>query len=244
MSIKKKISISNAITEVIDMTSPEYLDMKPTLIRWAIRADQKIGSAYAYKREIILRNVSDNIIELPDDVVYVKAILLGDQLDKDLDAFYNDFHSDVQKDEQVIYGTTTVLYWSVLSGGFRCEPLIWKVIDNSIVFDRTVNSEQATLMVLRYFRDENGLPMVNENHIEAIGMYLKYMIAEKERFKSFKKVKLTGMANNYVYEIKNEWRRSAANARATDGDTSSEHVRVLSEILNHPLTGDGLLRIG
>ena len=113
-----------------------------------------------------------------------------------------------------------------------------------IVFEREMNDQKITILTLGYELDKNGLPMINENHIEAIACYLKYKVASRERFNQFKSLKLTGFNYRFVEDLKKEWIAAKRNARATDADTDEAHTRMLSEILNNPLTGDGLLRIG
>lgn len=243
MSIKKKISIHNAIIELIDSTSPEYTSLLPTLMKWSIWADQKIASAYAYEEEIIVRDVIDRRAELPADCVYVKAIVVGDQSALDINAFYNNYYTYYQEATIPYFGESVIFNWSTTDVIYRPIPLHWKVLDNEIYFETSFEDQKITLLILRYKRDKNGFPLVNENHIEAISAYLKWRLADRERYNQFKTLKLSGASLRFVEDLKQEWARQCRNARATDNDDTTEHTRIMSDIIRHPFSGDGLLNI-
>ena len=145
--MKELVSIENAFIELFDITSPEYAKITPTLMRWALQADQKIGSPYSYKQEILLREVVDNQAELPSDVVYVKAIMVGDQQDKGIEAFYGTCSQYYTSDEIPYFGKSVVFNWYVDVQTYRPRSLFWKVYDNKIVFESQFNSEYITILV-------------------------------------------------------------------------------------------------
>ena len=59
MSMMKKISIKNAITRLQEETDPTVLKRMPSLIRWAIEADCKVGSYYDYTRKVETLEIVD-----------------------------------------------------------------------------------------------------------------------------------------------------------------------------------------
>ena len=241
MAINKKISIRNAITELIDSTSESYLNMLPTLVTWAKKADLDIGTPYQYERKFCTRSVVDYKAELPLSVVYVTAVIAGDHFDDGLSAF-NAEYTSVQKDTITANGQTVVYSWDNISNMYRCRPLLWEVVDNHIVFPSDFNDDKITVLYYGYFVDSEGLPMINENNIDAIATFLKLKIAKKEQFNKFRKLRLSHVDNNFINSLAKEWKIKKRAARADSDPIGEDWTRELSEILNHPFSGDGMLR--
>lgn len=78
MSIKRKVSIKNAVFNLIDDIGGQDHKLVPVLTRWATDADIKIKSAYAYKPQNFVLTASGCKLELPCCIVFLHAILAGD----------------------------------------------------------------------------------------------------------------------------------------------------------------------
>ena len=241
-NMKQLISIRQAITEVIDTTDEEHMNLFPKLINWAVKAEKKIGSPYSFEEDILVLKVTNYKAKLTIATNKVIAIVDGDQSAFGKEAFYNQWRNYTET-TLPYFGEDVIFKWNVSGNSWRPCPLKWKVLDNYIVFETDPLIATITVLIDRFKIDEEGLPMINENHVEAIGRYLKWQLAELERYNRFRKLRLTHVDNNYLKDLKSEWIDARNAARGDDIDTSEDQIRVASEMLNHPLSGDGILGV-
>jgi hypothetical protein len=238
--MKQLVSIRQPITEAIERTSEDHMALFPTLISWAKKAEEKIGSPYSYEEDIVVLQVNNYKARLPIATTKVVAIVDGDKSGIGREAFFNRWRNYT---ESVLpyMGEDVIFRWNVADASWRPCPIKWKVIDNTIVFEVSPMITVITVLLNRFKIDEEGLPMVNSTHVEAIANYLKWRLAELEQYKRFRKMKLTHVDNNYTRELKENWINARDAARGDDIDTSEDQIRIVSEMLNHPLSGDGIL---
>lgn len=240
--MKQLISIREAITQAVEQTTEDHLDLFPTLITWARKAEDAIGSDYTYEDNIIALTVQNYRAKLPIATKKVVAIIDGDQTASGYEAFYNNWNNYIET-ELPYFGEDVIFRWNVSGNVYRPFPLKWKVVDNTILFETNPNVAEITVLAKQYKTDEEGLPMINENHITAIALYIKWQLAELERYKKFRKLRLSHIDNNYVAELKDNWIKARNAARGEDLDVTEDQLRMASEMLNNPLSGNGLLNI-
>lgn len=240
--MNKLVSIRQAITEAIELTDEDNMKLFPSLILWAIQAEKKIDSPYSYEEDIVVLNVTGYRAKLPISTRKVVAIVDGDKSGLGKEAFFNQWRNYTES-TLPYFGEDVIFRWNIPHASWRPCPLKWKVLDNEITFETDPNIGTITVLLERFKIDEEGLIMINENHTGAIGAYLKWKLADKERYNRFKKLRLTHVDNNYLIELKQNWIDARNAARGEDQVITEDQARVISEMLNHPLSGDGILGV-
>lgn len=241
MSVKKLISIREAITQLVDETTPEYINMIPTLVRWGKQCDLRIGSYYSYKKQYILRTITNGFVELPLSAVHVLGVVLGDHLSNCPDIF-NSQSLLSQNTEQLVDGQQYVFMWDDVSRYQIRTKFHWEVQDNTIVFPgNTYNDQEVTVALLTYQEDAHGWPMINENHLQAITTWLKIKLAKKQQWISLLTKKMTPSERILIKDLEAEYRFEVRSAIGSDGDWNDAEIVAMSEMVGHPFSGNGSL---
>lgn len=238
MSIKKKVSIRLAVQDALDKMGADGTRDVPVFTSWAVTADSKIGSFYAYKPDIMVINVSECRAELPCGVVAVLGILIGDHgcaCDLKFNTLFSSFNSMLS---HIDFDPTSgfVVMDGVGGGSPSCSDAKYYIQDNSLVFSNKINAEKITIKVLRYQMDDDGFPLVNENHIDAISQYILYNAALRTRWKP----RADRMPEGAIKDMFYEWGRKCRDARADDADPSPSERAALVSMVNDPLSGIGI----
>ena len=238
MSVKRKISIRNAVQSALDNMGGDEVRDTPIFISWAVEADRKIGSYYAYKRKICVLDVTDCTAELPCDAVAVLGVLLGDHgCDCDLNFesifrffAFNRINVDATANFVVIdsgAGSNT---------GTTCSNIRWEIQNNNLIFSSKIELGKVTIQYLGYEVDECKFPLINENHVDAIAQYIEYKAAMRIRWKPVE-YRINATA---IHEMKREWNRKVALARGDDADPSESERAEIKDMINNPMSGVGI----
>lgn len=230
--INKLVPISNAFTQLAEETDVDVLKMKPTLIRWAKQADQRIGSGFSYTHDYFVLDVANMEAELPYSAVRIEGIILGDVLDSCPNVF-NTISPSVQEynDGQIIWK------WDSLNDMSTLYRLNWSIQNNKIVFQTPFTNTQITVKMLVYESDQDGIPLVPEGHIEAIAIFLQAKVAMKERYNKYKKGKLSNMDLSFVQILKGEFVNQSRLSSSNDENNSDNHQDDAADIMNNPFSG-------
>lgn len=248
MSIIKKISIKNAIQQAQDNMGIDHNRYIPLFTAWAVEADRKIGSYYSYKKKIVVLKVEQCRAQLPCESVAVLAVVYGDRLLRhDCNSLFNDVHRRIQTDN---FGFPTLIDggWSD-SNFWGCNGVRYEIQNNQLVFSNNFNTHnfhadsfnsdhhrKVTVQILALEVDQEGFPLINENHVDAVAQYIEYKNALKTRWNSIEnKITETGIA-----DMKMEWGRKCRDARADDGDPSESDLAEIRNMINNPLSGVGI----
>jgi len=236
----KKISIKSCVTEAVDVTDPTILNIMPTLMRWGVRADQKIGSYSNYITKIGILTVSNCKADIPCDAVLIKHILLGDYgCDCDL---FNSNNLLVNTDEfdisqgDLVY--THAYYWSDLYG-VCISDIPWSIEGDCIKLDTNYDGTDITVQYLAYETDDEGYPVVNESHRDAIKYYIMTQLDEREEWALKRKGQLNNAFFSSAERIIRKYKKAVRYARAQDGEPSETQKWEIAELINNPLTGYG-----
>ncbi len=232
MSIRKKISIKIPVFEAVEDMGLGEMRNSPLFKRWAVRADERIGSYYAYKKNICVTTVKDCHAELPCDVVAVLAILIGDY-GCDCGTTFNQVLTHVHAVGSVVNSSNGFI---IQDNAVICQPLSWEIQDNQIVFGQNIDGQTITIQYLGYQLDAEGWPLVNQNHSDAIGAYIMKKYAERSTFK----ISDTKKNENEISRLNREWHRLCRHARAEDGDPSPTERAEMVALVNDPLSGIGI----
>jgi hypothetical protein len=234
MSIKKKISMSNAVNAAMDNMNSQNTRDVPLYTVWGVEADRKIGSYYAYKKTICVLDVDHCTAELPCSAVAVIAILLGDhgcncglQFNSAIN-FFSGGNAQIDTNAGFIVIDP---YMTVNVTGVR-----WHIQGNKIILSGDFDQQKITIQYLAYEVDEKGFPLINENHVDAIAQYIEYKHSLRTRwFDPEYKIQ-----ENVIMDLRKEWNRKCRNARAEDGDPSASDMREITGMINNPLSGIGI----
>jgi hypothetical protein len=238
MAINKLVSIGNAFSLLGEETSADVLRMKPTLVRWGKYAENRIGSLYSYETNYYLLDVVNMKATLPLAAHRLDDMIIGDVLDQTPQIF-DSIPPSYNETPATYMGEQIIWKWSTLDDQsyYNCYKLNWSVQDNQIVFQSSFTNTQITVKMLTYKTDVDGLPLVPENHIEAIASFLKGKIAMKEQWNKFKRGKLSHMDLAYINTLKTEYVNQARLSSAEDDNYSENRELEVSDMISNPFNG-------
>lgn len=237
MSIARKISLKKALMNVVDETSEDVAREMPLMYKWALDINGKIDSINQYTRGIVVLDVEGCVVKIPAYVDHVMAIILGDKgccCDSfwDLRVSSYDF-KPVSQISQI--GNTNIFNFAddYFDG---CQDLDYHIQDDKIVFTRNLTGNKVTLLTLGYELDQDGVPLISENNVEAITSFIKLKMAEREQWKLMKKGvplnQITAMITNSANEVNYFVRK----ARADSNELSKSQQEQIASLLNNPIT--------
>lgn len=233
MSVRRKISIQNAVVALIDNIGLSRNAMVPVFRVWAKEGEQKIGSYYQYKRKIYVLDVENCAAVLPCEVVAVNALLLGDHGTCCAQIFEGLYGYLVRTGITInpLNGFTVVDN----SGQCSRSSVSWNIQNNMIVIAGNYNGSKITIEALAYEVDNDGWMLINENHVDAIAQYceMKWMERAKHK-KGATTIQYTG---EEVRRAHDEWHRKCALARGDDGRLSESERREVSNLIANPYAG-------
>lgn len=240
MSINKRVPVTRAIINAVEETDPVFINKKPLLHRWAIKAVGMIGHTNLYERKSIVRAVNDCKIELPENAAHVNGIIIGDW-GNECTVFADTTY--YRKSEMNYLGCSYVFKWSKDNDLYSVTPFPWTIRDNNITLDCDINGEYVTIDMLLHVLDSDGIPLMNENDDLVVENYIKLKLVEMERFNKFRKGRLTHVDMGYARELKIELGVAIKNAKAKDDYTADVHKEFVSQMVHFPLSGPGYLNL-
>lgn len=224
------VSIHRAINRAQDNMGIENDKDVPVLIDWAIEGDKKIGSFHNYTERINVVDINDCKAKLPTATECVVGVLLG----------------DCGCDCGTLFGTSLVTSKSgkitsinqgliVIDSGSEevvVSEISYYVQNNHIIFGSNYDGSKATVKTLGYEIDEEGFPMVNENHVEALATYLEYKFMNRQQYRNIGPKFTIGQIQTKA----RDWNNECADARARDNERSIDQDNEIAAIWNDPLT--------
>jgi hypothetical protein len=233
MSVRRKISIKNAVSALLDNIGMARNNMIPVFQVWAKEGEQKIGSYYQYKRKIYVLDVENCAAQLPCEVVSVNALLLGDHgCDCSL-IFEKLYHSFAGANIAI----NPLNGFTVLDNSGSCarSSVSWNIQNNAIIVQGNYDGSKITIEALTYEVDNEGWMLVNENHVDALAQYceLKWM----ERAKHKKGTTTVQYSGEEMRRMGFEWNRKCALARGEDGSLSESDRAEVVSMVNNPYSG-------
>lgn len=244
MSINRLISIKNPILNALDMVGVDRNNNLPIFMTWAMQAEEEIASHYALVKQIKVLDIIGCVATLPCNAVYLQFAVMGAQ-----DCSCNDLRNLCTG-----YGTPNVAAEGSSSGAMldqntflivdlpevrsgnpaNLSGVQYELQGNRLVFYSDMDGQQITVQFLGQKLDEEGFPMISQNHVRAIEEYILYKYCVRAQFSSN-----PGLSNKAM-DHKIEWGRLCRHSRALDAELSpSEHAGV-ANALNDPYSGRGL----
>jgi len=231
MSINKLIPIRDAVFEACEDMGIDTTGQIPTLTRWAIKAERKIGSYYGWKKKKAVLDIVNCKAKLPQGAMKVQYVLIGDH-GCDCDDIITSLNSWIGTFQPAANDTFLVID-TAGDENFSCGTR-WEVQDNCIVFQKNMNGQKITIQYLGYVEDCDGFIEINENHVEAVTAYIKWKFAERSRYSPIK------MDHNDIAKNKNEWKELRSEAMADDSEISDTDRNDIVAMLHDPFVGFGL----
>lgn len=240
MSLNKLVSIHDAIYNAFGDTGLDIKSETPTMMRWAVEAEKKIGSYYGWKKQIAVLTGDKCRVKLPMQCMSVQRMVIGDYgcscdtlianssnwsiQNLNVGAFISDnpgiFSLEVDLDPQ---GNNFNLYQNK-----------YEIQNNYMVFSNSVDKQKVTILYLGYEVDCDGFLLVNENHILPITAYIKWCLAKRSRYTPDKMD---------VVDIKmneGEWIELRNQARGEDAELQPHDQKAIAAMLHDPWSGWGV----
>jgi hypothetical protein len=230
MSIRKKVSIKNAILQAIDLTQDDNLRQLPVLMKWAKQSYMRIAGYASCHKDHIYITASGNTAALPMGTVHVLYVFSGH-----VDPIVVRSVMTILETQPVQFldGGNKVLLYS--GSGLPCPiGTGWYIHDNHIVFDCNLDGQEITVMHLTMPTDDNGYPLIDEEQVEAIGMFVELQLAERENNKRFIAGKLHPVDMMYVKSLTKKYHRLVGMSKAT---TTPSEKKEIAQMFNFPWTG-------
>lgn len=244
MSINRLISIKNPIINALDMVGLDRSSNMPTFVTWAIQAEEEIASHYALVKHIEILDIKGCVAYLPCNAVYLQYAIMGAQ-----DCSCNDLRNlctgfgnpNVAVENNgggALLDQNTFLIVDlpdVRSGNpTNLTGVQYEIQGNKLVFYNDLDGQQITVQYLGQKLDDEGFPMISQNHVRAIEAYILYKYCTRAAFSSN-----PGLSNK-AQEHKLEWGRLCRHARADDAELSPSEHESVANALNDPYAGRGL----
>jgi hypothetical protein len=236
MSINKLISIYDSVNNAFEDMGIDITNDAPVFLRWAIKAEKKIGSYYGLRRKVFVLDVKDCIAHIPNNARFVNVVVEGDR-----GCDCDDLASQCGFSNMDVFGVPggenyTFLIVDVPDRNNRnavFSQVRWEVQDNKIVFAHKMTCDKVTIQAMVYEVDCHGYPLVNENHIEALTYWIQTKYAERSRFTTSK------MTMEDISLFNKRWESSMFEARADDSELSETDRADIADMRNDPLIGYG-----
>jgi hypothetical protein len=233
----KLVSIKSAVVNLIEDTQhEEYMMMLPTLIKWGLQADQKIGSYYQYKKVIRVLAVKDCKVIIEPQAVCILGIVLGDH-GCTCGTIFDKIYSQFKTLPDAFDSNLTFTYYDESIG---YDEVDWEIQGNNIVFPFGYDDGQLmTIMFLEYEMDNEKFPLVHYCNLEAITSFITLKLTSQKTHKTFLRGGNLYMDMAYKKQCRRDWNRECSNARAILGEPTNSQINEIGEILNNPLSGKG-----
>ncbi len=232
MSINKFITIKDAIFDSFQDMGVDITTQTPIFMRWATRAEKQIGSYYGWKKLRAVITAKGCTAELPCGAMRVQVAVMGDH-----GCDCGELMGGISSWASSVVVTQNEIFLNIDKpdgNQFECAGIKYSIQDNKMVFQKNIDGQKLTIQYLGLAEDCDGFLLVSENHIEAINTYIQLRYAQRSRFSPVK------MTEWDVKELKNEYDRQVAHARAEDSALTDTERKEIVAMLNDPYSGWGM----
>lgn len=233
--MRNKVSMKQAVLQVVEETDDVYLKYLPLLLKWGKQSYMRINGFTSFPEDIAHLTITDNVARLPMDAVYVEAVFMGN-----LDLLPGQWAS-----EQVLVDIGRITRngnqsMFLYTKDYQLNPtkIMWTIQDNQLVFGANLEGQEITVIYLKIQSDPQGIPLIDEEQVEAIAKFIEWKLTEKENSLRFRKGQLRQNDMYYAKNLKKEYQVLVSKSRATT--TPSEHYQV-ALMLNCPWTGSSAI---
>lgn len=233
MSVNRLVNIKVAVLNALQDTGIDVTKDIPTITRWAADAEREIGSFYSLKRKQDVLVVNGCTAEIPCDASTVQGVLLGDYGCECGELFTRCF-GFAQSITAANTDTFLIIDKPTNDNMFLLGGIKWSVQQGKIVFSQSYDKKKITIQYLGFAIDQDGFPMIMENHVEAIVHFIMYKYAIRSRFTPIK------MDRADINHFWREWMRLCSHARADDAELTDSERQEIVMMIHDPFSGYGL----
>ncbi len=224
ISVKRLKSIRSAIQVAKRRLGQDHDRNRPLFTAWGVEGDREIGSFYNYKRKIKVLDVEcGKEVILPCDVVAVIGVIFGDLGCECSDVFRQGFR----------YYSNASYNDGFYSFGAYTMCTLFEIQDGRLIFLSPLPLPKVTVEVLCYETDGEGLPMISENHVRAVGQYIELQWSLRSKHVPNQ----LQISPQECDRMDAEWHRLCRLARANDGEVSQTERAQIVAMINDPLSG-------
>ncbi len=240
MSINKLVSVNNVIINLLDDLALDHTKYKPMFTNWAIWAEKQIGSFYQYEKKFAVLDICGCHAELPCDAKYLQRAIMGDR-GCDCTDLFNMVCGNLLNSVNVTSGSIDSTSFLVVdlpssatatSGTFSFGFMGYDIQDNKIIFKQNLDGQKVTIQYLGLKCDCDGIPLVGENHLEALAEYCMYKFRRRNP--------KSGIQLGMIRDHKEAWERLAARSRGDDAEVNDSDYKRIVALLHDPYAGKGL----
>jgi len=193
------------------------------MMKWAKYLEREIGSKKGYKIKALKINLTGSVIDLPDDCYRVIMLLPGDYEDQ-ANAEYADLgYVNIRQDERLAATTEYddySWYWKPAEVTPISE-ILWEEVAEQLRLPVEYSEQDITIIYQYIETNEYGFWIINQSHADAITKYVKFKIAEKYNWKTFKSDKLLRQGHlTFVAQLERDYNIAVRHARAEDGQVT------------------------
>jgi len=208
----------------------DHSKFKPMFINWALLAERKIGGVKGYKRQWAVLKIEKCMAELPCNAMVLEMAVMGNHGCECQDLFDN-YLCNIPTTSSVWQNGFLIV--DKPRDGLNYGYVNYRIQNNFLAFDANYDGQEITIQFMGVELDEDGIPKVGQNHLEAIGEFCKYKFKERNVRNSTD----LGLKRDYFMS----WDRLCADARAQDAEPSEGERRLIVDKINNPLSGRGLV---
>jgi hypothetical protein len=233
MSIRKKVSIRLAIQAASEDSGGGDSRMRPLMMRWAVAAEEAIGSFTQYKRAYVYAPMVDvHRAELPCHVKAVMGLICGCPPEDETKIIFRGAHQYYQN---LVNDNISLNHFMIAESGtyYQHTNPLWEIQDNHIVFLQPYSGKGVTVDALVMQVDADGYPLINENHVRAVAAGILWEKAKRTRFLPAEQ----RISPSDIRALEAEYKQLLRNARAEDAEpTTAERAEIVA-MLNDPMSG-------
>lgn len=229
--LQNKVSVRRAIDMARRKLDIESLgSLESDFVEWVFEGELKIGSTLTFERQECYVTIENHQGCLPPGFLYLLGI---EYHGRRLEPSQADFQLFGKK--PAVGGVNAPLAMPVdgrvflnsLYGFFSGHSLKFSIHGNVLRMP-TVKEGRVGIAYKGVCVDEEGYPLVNDLHTDALSQYLVYMHTEREY--------LRGRVPAHVYDrMKQRWLELCAQARSEDETPSPQDMAVLAAVWNNML---------
>lgn len=229
--IQNKASIYQAIDMARRSLEIEQMgSIMSDFIEWAWDGEKKIGSSVTFTRKECFIDIENYTGCLPKDVLYILGIgKTGMKLEQST-ADFQFFEKKLVSNGggfALASAATATQFIDSLYGFYNNSPMKFS-IHNGKIHMAGYETGQIAIAYKGVCLDEEGYPLVNELHVEALAAFLIYMYIQREY--------LRGRAPKYLHDdMKLRWLELCLQARSEDEMPNPIDLRILNNIWNNML---------
>lgn len=242
MKNSHKVSINRIIGNVIgNLGIKNVSNSIDDFARWALEAENKIGATDSFKHFECDITINNKKASLPPNFVYMEGLKLGNMF---LNVTYREFRmfSDNSNSNNLAQGSAANIN-SGVTAQFRNDGLgfnfgsdtasgasasIFSVVNGYVYVNSLEDGTKVGISYQGFDLDEEGWPMVNRQHEDAVSHYLMYMYQARRFYE--------GKLSHTVYkELQERWYWLCGQARGDSEMPDTQEMIYLSNQHNQLL---------